>query len=125
MLDKNRKKNILIIFFSQLVLSLLLAGSFYLLLGNKNIAFSILLGGLVYCGPSLFANFFMERASTESAQQIVAKAYLATLYKTIITIVLLVYVYQHISMSVVYFVTGYLVSYLAQYIMSFVLHYRN
>lgn len=125
MSDNNRKRSILIIFFSQLSISLILAGSFYLFSESKDVALSIFLGGLVYCAPSLFANFFMERVSNESAQQIVAKAYLGTLYKTIITIVLLVYVYQHISMSVAYFVLGYIVSYFVQYIMSYVLHNRN
>ena len=121
----NRKKNILTIFFSQLIISFLLAGLFYLFSENKDVALSIFLGGLIYCGPSLFANFFMERANNESAQQVVAKAYIGIFYKTIITIALLVYVYQHIPMYVAYFILGYIVSYFVQYIMLYVLHNRN
>lgn len=125
MLDNNRIKSILIIFFSQLIISFILASLFYLFSENKDIALSIFLGGLIYCGPALFAIFFMERVNNESAQQIVAKAYIGMLYKIIITIALVIYVYQHIPISIVYFIIGYLVNYLAQYIMSYVLHYRN
>ena len=121
----NGKKSYLIIFLTQLLITLVLSTAFYFTIENKDIALSVFLGGLVYCGPSLFANFFMERASNKSAQQIVAKAYLGTLYKTIITICLFVYVYQHAHIDIAYFVVGYLVSYLVQYAMSYVLHYRN
>ncbi len=122
MLEESWNKRILILFFSQLLFLLILASFFYLFEKNEKIAFSFFLGGMVSCGPSLFANFIMGKVNSEVVQNIIKKAYLSSLYKTIITILLFIYIYKKIAIVFVFFLLGFFVVYLVQYVMSYFLN---
>lgn len=123
MLKESWNKRILILFFSQLFILLILTVFFYLFENNEKISLSFFLGGVVYCGPSLFANFMMGREKRNSAQKIIKKAYLSSLYKTIISIILFIYIYKKIAIVLCFFMLGFLVVYFVQYFVQYVVVY--
>lgn len=124
MQDKQWLKNLFIIFLSQIVFTSLLALFFYYAKG-KIAGISAVLGGLVYCVPALLSGLFMSRASDTSATLVLAKVYLGTIYKMVVTICLFIYVFENMSISIWIFFTAYLATFVTQYIMSCVLYRRN
>ena len=117
-------KSLFIIFFGQLII-LGLFSLFFYYTKDKMAGFSVILGGLVYCVPTLLASLFMSRASNKSAVLVVTKAYIGTLYKMIVSICLFIYVFQNIPINIGVFFTAYTITFVAQYVMSCVLHKRN
>jgi len=93
--DVNWLKSSFIIFFSQLIIIGLFSIFFYFTQDTITVV-SVVLGGLIYCVPALFAGVFMSRASDESAMLVLFKAYLGTIYKIGITICLFIYVFENI-----------------------------
>jgi F0F1-type ATP synthase assembly protein I len=124
MFDDNWLKSSLIIFLSQLVATGLFALSFYYV-KSELFGFSALLGGLVCCGPLLLANAFMGRASNTSAHLVLAKVYIAVIYKMVISICLFVYIFKYMNIEGVAFAVTYVATYVTQYAMSYILHNRN
>ncbi|TEW53217.1 ATP synthase subunit I [Psychromonas sp. RZ22] len=122
--NKYDYKNLFIIFIVQSIFVGIFALFFYLTKG-ETAGMSAVLGGLVYCVPALFASLFMSRASNASATLILAKAYLGTFYKIIISIALFIYVFKNIPITIGVFLTAYAIAFITQYVMSYVLHKRN
>lgn len=78
--------------------------------------------------PTLLANLFMNRVNTTSATLVLAKAYLGTLYKLIVSIVLFIYVFENIEdikVNAGIFFSGYVIAFVTQYALSFFLHKSN
>lgn len=117
-------KNLFIIFFYQIVFVGLFALFFYL---QKDDAAgeSAALGGLVYCVPALLSGLFMARANNASATLILAKAYLGTFYKIIISVILFIYIFKNVDVHLGVFLSAYTVAFVTQYIVSYVLYKRN
>lgn len=124
MVDKHWLKSLFIIFLVQIVFVSLLALFFYYIRGEMA-GYSAVLGGLVYCVPALISGLFMSRASDTSAALVVAKAYLGTIYKMIITICLFIYVFEYIPIVIWIFLKAYILAFVAQYITSYVLYKHN
>ena len=121
MADVRWLKSSLIIFFSQLVVIGLFSFFFYFT-QDKIIVNSVILGGLIYCVPALFACVFMSRASDKSAMLVLFKAYLGSIYKIGITIILFIYVFKNIPINVSVFFSAYAIIFVTQCVMSFVIH---
>jgi ATP synthase protein I len=117
-------KNVFVIFFGQLI-SLGLFSLFFYYTKDKTTGLSVILGGLVYCVPTLLASLFMSKASNKSAVLVVTKAYIGTLYKLIVSICLFIYVFKNIPINAGVFFTAYTITLATQYVMSCVLHKRN
>ena len=117
-------KKISFLFFSQVVFTVLFSLSFYFIKGDIA-GLSAVLGGLVYCVPAALASIFMSRADKVSAVLILAKAYLGMFYKTVMTIVLFIYIFKNVPINIGVFLSAYTVGYVTQYIMSYVLNKHN
>ena len=124
MFDKHWVKSVFIIFLAQIMFVGIFSLFFYQLKGNTA-GLSAVLGGLIYCVPSLLSNLFMNRASNTSAAQILVKVYLGAIYKLIVSICLFIYVFKNIPIIIGVFLTAYAMAFVTQYIMSYVLHTRN
>ena len=124
MADVNWLKSSFIIFFSQLIIIGLFSIFFYFTQDTITVV-SVVLGGLIYCVPALFAGVFMSRASDESAMLVLFKAYLGTIYKIGITICLFIYVFKNIPIHISVFLIAYAFIFVTQCIMSYVVHKSN
>ena len=124
MADVKWLKSSFIIFFSQLVIIGIFSFLFYFT-QDKITVISVILGGLIYCVPALFAGVFMSRTSDESAMLVIFKAYLGSIYKIGITICLFIYVFKNIPIQISVFLIAYAFMYVTQCVMSYVVHKSN
>ena len=122
--DAGWVKNLSLIFFGQLVIIGLFSLLFYYT-KDKTTSISVVSGGLIYCVPALIAGLFMSRSSDKSAELVVAKAFLGTLYKIVITVFLFIYVFKHVEIDIVFFLSAYTMTFIAQYVISYVLYKSN
>lgn len=124
MSDKHWLKSILLTFLGQMMVVGLFSLFFYQT-KSEVAGLSAILGGLVYSVPTLLAGLFMNRVNNSSAMLVLAKAYLGTLYKLIVSICLFIYVFKNIPISIGVFLTAYMLSFVTQYALSYVLHESN
>lgn len=124
MSDKHWLKSILLTFLGQMVVVGLFSLFFYQT-KSEVAGLSAILGGLVYSVPTLLANLFMNRVSNTSAMLVLAKAYLGTFYKLIVSICLFIYVFKNIPISIGVFLTAYILAFVTQYALSYILHKSN
>ena len=117
-------KSIFIIFFGQLIIIGVVSLFFYYT-KDEMTGLSVVSGGLVYCVPAFLAGLFMSRTSDQSAMLVVSKAYVGSLYKVGITIMLFIYVFKNMPINISLFLAAYVFTFVTQSVMSYILHKSN
>ncbi|MCE0493617.1 ATP synthase subunit I [Vibrio salinus] len=105
-------------FFWQLSFFIVLSGSVYYLFGEKN-GLSVFLGGLAYIVPTLLANIYMHRPSSDMPHSTVSRAYLGNIYKLMITAGLIVFVFKNMDVNAGAFIVCYCLASVVNVVMSF------
>ncbi|MBL4828851.1 MAG: ATP synthase subunit I [Aliivibrio sp.] len=124
MLNNSWAKGSFVAFLCQIIIVIVFAMFLYHTRGEIA-GISAILGGLVYCGPTLLANLFMSKSSDNLATAVVAKAYLGTIYKMAVSICLFIYIFKYISINIAIFLAAYVIALLTQYATSYVFLNRN
>ncbi|MGX9419341.1 ATP synthase subunit I [Vibrio sp. RC27] len=111
------KKWFVLSFLWQISFFMLVATVLFYTLDEKS-GFSAFLGGLAYSGPTLLANAYMQKPSS-NAHAVVGRAYVSNIYKLVMTAGFLVYVFKEIDVDPAVFIVCYCAGGVVQFVTSF------
>jgi len=105
-------------FLGQLIIFILIGVTVNCLLGEKS-GLSTFLGGLAYIVPSLLANIYMHRPMNDFPYSTVGRAYMSNIYKLLITVGIMVFVFKKMDINAGAFIICYCFASVVNVVMSF------
>lgn len=114
------KKWFFLSFIGQIGVFIVISAIVFYFLGEKS-SLSALLGGIAYIVPTLLANIYMHKpVMNEVPSFTVGRAYMGNIYKLIITVGIIVFVFKEIDIRANVFIVCYCIASLVNVVMSFV-----